>query len=213
MAKYDVCPWWKGYLLASPLRRLWQDPARLLGPYVRPGMIVLEPGPGMGFFTLELARRVGSSGRVVALDIQPEKIEALRRRAHRAGLLDRIDARVVAPQSLELDKLAAKVDFTFAFAVVHETPSALGFFAEVGRAMKDEAVFFYAEPEGHVSAAKFARAIAAANANGFTEIDGAPPIKGSMTALLGARRRSPAEAAAATSRPSVQTSKPGETPA
>ncbi len=54
-----VCPWWLGYFLASPIRRLWQNPAQILRPYVREGMTVLEPGPGMVFFTLELARLVG----------------------------------------------------------------------------------------------------------------------------------------------------------
>jgi len=55
MAGHKVCPWWLGYLLACPLRRLSQDPGRILAPYVRGGMAVLEPGPGMGFFTLKLA--------------------------------------------------------------------------------------------------------------------------------------------------------------
>lgn len=59
-----VCPWWLGYLLASPLRRLMVDPKKLLAPYVHEGMTVLEPGRGMGFFTLELARLVDASGRV-----------------------------------------------------------------------------------------------------------------------------------------------------
>ena len=53
---HRVCPWWLGYLLASPLRRLMANPRKLLAPYVHEGMTVLEPGPGMGFFTLELAR-------------------------------------------------------------------------------------------------------------------------------------------------------------
>lgn len=64
MAQHSTCPWWVGYLLASPLRRLMLDPHAMLAPYVRPAMTVLEPGPGMGFFTLELARLVGPSGRV-----------------------------------------------------------------------------------------------------------------------------------------------------
>ena len=52
-----VCPWWLGYLLASPVRRwMAENPESLLAPYVREGMTVLEPGPGMGFFTLPLAR-------------------------------------------------------------------------------------------------------------------------------------------------------------
>jgi hypothetical protein len=32
-----------------------QNPHELLAPYVREGMTVLEPGPGMRSFTLELA--------------------------------------------------------------------------------------------------------------------------------------------------------------
>ncbi len=47
-----VCPWWIGYLLASPLRRFAHDPRAILAPVVGEGMIVVEPGPGMGFFTV-----------------------------------------------------------------------------------------------------------------------------------------------------------------
>jgi len=189
MSEHDVCPWWQGYLLASPLRRMVHDPARLLRPFVRAGMLVLEPGPGMGFFTLDLARLVGPTGRVVAVDVQSRMIEGLRRRARRKDLLDRIDARVGEPSCLGLDGLEASVDFTFAFAVVHETPSAKGFFAEVARAMRGDAIFLLAEPKGHVSPAKFARALAAAAENGFTEVPGAPDVDGSATALLRRSRR------------------------
>ena len=94
MAEHGVCPWWVGYILASPIRKLVQDPARMLKPFVRVGMTVLEPGPGMGFFTLELARLVGPEGRVIAVDVQPQMIAGLRRRAERAGLIDRIDIRL-----------------------------------------------------------------------------------------------------------------------
>ena len=91
-----VCPWWLGYLLASPVRRMFQHPAQMLAGHVRAGMTVLEPGPGMGFFTLELARLVGGSGRVIAVDIQPRMLDGLRRRAAKAGVLDRVDARLAA---------------------------------------------------------------------------------------------------------------------
>ena len=90
---HRVCPWWVGYFLASPLRRLVHNPSTILRPFVSEGMTVFEPGPGMGYFTMELARLVGRSGRVVAIDVQPNMLAELRRRAGRAGLLDRIDAR------------------------------------------------------------------------------------------------------------------------
>ena len=86
MPEHGACPWWLGHLLASPLRRLFSDPRPMLDPYVREGMTVLEPGPGMGFFTLEIARRIGPNGRVVALDIQPQMLRMLRQNAVRAGL-------------------------------------------------------------------------------------------------------------------------------
>jgi hypothetical protein len=59
MKQHRVCPWWLGYVLASPLRGLLENPNQIVEPYVREGMTVLEPGPGMGFFTLPLARLVG----------------------------------------------------------------------------------------------------------------------------------------------------------
>jgi hypothetical protein len=43
MAK-KVCPVWIGHLLASPLRRLVQNPKKILGPYVTSGMTVLDFG-------------------------------------------------------------------------------------------------------------------------------------------------------------------------
>jgi SAM-dependent methyltransferase len=89
MTEYSICPWWAGYILASPMRKLAQNPARLLEPFVHTGTTVLEPGPGMGFFTLELARLVGPEGRVIAVDVQPHMIASLRRRAERARLIDR----------------------------------------------------------------------------------------------------------------------------
>ena len=130
---HTVCPWWIGYLLASPLRRLAYHPAKILSPYVRQGMTVLEPGPGMGFFTLELARLTGATGRVVAVDIQRKMLDSLKRRAARAGLLDRLDIRLAQPDSLGVADLAGAVDFVLAFAMVHEIPSAGAFFAEAAQ--------------------------------------------------------------------------------
>jgi hypothetical protein len=43
MAK-KVCPVWIGHLLASPLRRLVQNPKKILEPYVTNGMTVLDFG-------------------------------------------------------------------------------------------------------------------------------------------------------------------------
>jgi SAM-dependent methyltransferase len=180
-----VCPWWLGWLLASPVRRLAQDPARILAPFARPGMIVLEPGPGMGFFTLELARRVGPAGRVVAVDVQPRMLAGLRRRAASAGLADRIDARLAARDGLGVADLAGAVDLVLAFAVVHELPDAGRFFAEARTALAPGGRVLVAEPKGHVGPAAFESSLAAAERAGLRREPG-PAIARSHTAVLAA---------------------------
>ncbi len=183
MTGHGVCPWWIGWLLASPIRRLQQDPVRIIAPYVRVGMTVLEPGPGMGFFTLPLARAVGDSGRVIALDVQPRMIAGLKRRAARAHLLGRIDARVVKSTSLALDDFRSVVDFVLAFAVVHEMPNADAFFAETAVSMKPGARTLLAEPSGHVGSQQFAAELDAARRSGLVPVDH-PSIARSSAALL-----------------------------
>lgn len=168
MAGHSVCPWWIGYVLASPLRRLIQDPAAIVAPYVRPGMTVLEPGPGMGFFTLEIARLVGPSGRVIAADVEPRMIAGLKRRARKAGLVTRIDARVVPPTTLALEGLAGTFDFVLAFAVVHELPAPATFFAEASGALKPGGTLLLVEPAGHVQETEFAAELAAAGQAGLS---------------------------------------------
>src|SRR5262249_10714518 len=130
------CPWWVGYLLASPIRKLFERPDRILAGLIRPGMVVLEPGPGMGFFTLEMARMVGSSGVVIAVDIQPKMLEGLRRRVARADLLDSVEIRQARPNSLGLPDLKEAIDFTLAAAIVHEMPSADWFFNQAAYVSK-----------------------------------------------------------------------------
>lgn len=180
---HGVCPWWLGYLLASPVRRLFYQPGKVLAAHVRPGMTVLEPGPGMGFFTVELARMVGGSGRVIAVDIQPRMLDGLRRRAAKAGVLERLDARLAAPDSMGLTDLAGTVDFTLAFAVVHELPAAAQFFREVARASKPGARLLFVEPAGHVTPAHFDAELQAARDAGFTPVE-SPTLRRSHTALL-----------------------------
>ena len=179
---HRVCPWWLGYLLASPLRRLIDNPAGLLAPYVKEGMTVLEPGPGMGFFTLELARLVGPAGQVIAVDIQPRMLEGLKRRAARAGLAGRIQTRLAQPGSLGISDVFG-AGFALAFAVVHEMPDAGRFFAEVAAVLKPGGSVLLAEPNWHVKPPVFEDEQRYAAEAGLTVV-GRPPVRRSHSALL-----------------------------
>ncbi|MGA9060337.1 MAG: class I SAM-dependent methyltransferase [Terracidiphilus sp.] len=179
-----VCPWWLGYWMAIPIRKwLMEDPEKLLAPYVRTGMTVLEPGPGMGFFTLPMARLAGPAGRIIAVDIQPQMLKGLERRAQKAGLSGRIETRLAKSEALGIEDLGSAVDVVLAFAVVHEMPSAEVFFVEAAAALKPGGVLFFAEPSGHVNREKFRIELDAARKAGL-ELIGEPRVSRSRAAVL-----------------------------
>jgi len=180
---HHVCPWWMGYLLANPLRRLVQDPLKILTPHIRSGMTVLEPGPGMGFFTLDMARLVGPEGRVVAVDVQPQMLDVLTRRSLKAGLGSRVETRLAEPGNLGIESLKNKVDFVLAFALVHELPNPTDFFNQIQAALRPKGRVLMAEPNGHVTTMGFAHNLAAANFCGLRAVE-SPNIWHSRTVLL-----------------------------
>jgi len=180
---HRVCPWWLGYLLASPLRRLLQDPEEIMGPYVKKGMRVLDIGCGMGFFSLPIARIVGKTGKVVCVDLQEKMIQGLIRRSGKSGLSDRIDARTCQHNCLGLNDIAGKIDCALAFALVHEVPDKKRLLSEISDALKHAGKFLVAEPKAHVSRSDFDETVSIAQGVGFEVIDG-PAIRRSHAILL-----------------------------
>jgi ubiquinone/menaquinone biosynthesis C-methylase UbiE len=180
---HGVCPWWLGYWLVNPLRRLWESPVKLLGPFVRESMTVLEPGCGMGYFTLDVARMVGPAGRVVAVDLQERMLAGLRRRAARAGLLERIEIRQARPDGLCLGDLAGRVDLALALHMVHEVPDPAAFLGELREALAPGGALVIVEPRGHVSAADFTATLAVAAGQGF-DLDERVKVRADRAALL-----------------------------
>ena len=183
MAKH-VCPVWIGYLLASPIRKLFQNPDKILGPYIIENMTVLDVGCAMGFFSLPAAKMVGQNGKVICIDLQKEMIKALEKRASKAGLTNRLETRTCNENSLGLNDMTEKIDLAFAIAVVHEVPDASAFFSEIYKTLKPGHKFLVAEPKGHVSVENFEKTIFFAKENGFIVIDG-PKIRfGSRIVVL-----------------------------
>jgi ubiquinone/menaquinone biosynthesis C-methylase UbiE len=178
-----VCPWWLGYLLASPIRTLAQDPEKILRPYAKEGDRTLDVGSAMGFFSLPMARLVGEQGRVVCVDLQEKMINGLRRRALRGGLMHRMELRVCTPASLHIDDLAGTIDFALAFAVLHEVPDTERVFSEIHAALKTGGHLLLSEPSGHVSERAFAKTLSVAQSLGF-RVAGTPAIRRSHSKLL-----------------------------
>ena len=178
-----VCPWWLGYFLASPIRKLRYNPHAILAPYVREGMTVLDFGTAMGFFSIPLAQIVGPTGMVICIDMQEKMLARLKKRAQKAGVSAQIDARLCTQDSPGLEPLAGTIDFALLFAVVHEVPARAALFAGIAAALKPQAKLFLAEPKGHVSAEDFARTLAIAKEKGFVEV-GTPQVSRTFAVLL-----------------------------
>ncbi len=77
----------------------------------------------------------------------------------------------VKDDSLRIDDLKEKIDFTLAFAVVHEVPDASNFFSEVYKAMKPNRKVLVVEPKMHVSKEDFETTVSIAQNNGFKVTD------------------------------------------
>lgn len=73
--------------LTRPTREEEEEPLKLLNSLkVKPGQVVCDFGCGNGYHSLQLAKRVGPTGQVYSIDIQPEMLEMLRERAGPRGL-------------------------------------------------------------------------------------------------------------------------------
>jgi ubiquinone/menaquinone biosynthesis C-methylase UbiE len=168
MSSY-VCPWWAvPFTIDPPLRRWIHDPQKIVGPYVKPGMTVMDIGCGVGYFSIPMARMVGERGKVIAVDLQPQMLEMLKRRAEKAGVAARIEPHKCEQNRLGVD---AKVDFALVFAMLHEVPDAARLLGEVYNCMKPGGRLLLAEPPIHVSGKTFANEAAVAEGVGFRIVE------------------------------------------
>ena len=95
-----VCPWWLCFTFDNFLRPYFHDPEKMLKGYIREGDTVLDVGPGMGYFTIPMARMVGETGKVIAADVQQRMLTFLESKAEKVGLARRIEPRLVSQTSL-----------------------------------------------------------------------------------------------------------------
>jgi 2-polyprenyl-3-methyl-5-hydroxy-6-metoxy-1,4-benzoquinol methylase len=178
-----VCPWWLCYAIDNPLRRLLHDPETILHPHVGHGDSAIDVGAGMGYFSIPLARLVGPTGHVTAIDIQAKILSALTRRVRRAGLSDRISEHLASPESLGTHP---KADFILAFFMVHEVPNQRAFLTQIHDLMKPDGIFLLAEPKLHVPKESFLRTLRTAEDIGLS-VKSNPRIRMSHSVVLAHR--------------------------
>jgi ubiquinone/menaquinone biosynthesis C-methylase UbiE len=175
-----ICPWWLARSLDNPIRRLIHRPKKILSEYIESGQTVLDLGCGPGTFTIAMAKMVGETGKVIAVDVQDEMLQMVKKKASREGL----ESRIITHKS-EHDRIgiSEKVDFALAFYMVHEVPDAEAFLKEIAAILKPIGKLMIVEPKLHVSASSFKKTLEAASLAGLKPIS-EPKIRFSRSVLL-----------------------------
>jgi SAM-dependent methyltransferase len=159
----------RAHVLEHPLRRLIHPVRETLGEFrLKAGDTVLELGPGPGYFTVEASRVVGSEGRVVCLDLQPEMIAMLR------GRLDEQHAANAHPavaDALRLPLADNTVDAAFLVTVLGEIPDRPTAMAELRRVLKPGGVLSICESLTDPDYQLEGSVRDLARASGFEELD------------------------------------------
>ena len=110
---YTGAPW-----LVRESRQREEDCRLLLEALrIQPGQTICDLGCGNGFYTLELARRVGPEGTVYAVDIQPQMLRLLVTRARQEKLFN---IQPVLGTFIDPRLPQGKVDLVFCADVYHE---------------------------------------------------------------------------------------------
>jgi predicted methyltransferase len=103
-------------LIEPPDRDQWQQPEQIMDDLgIADGAVVADLGAGGGWFTVQLAHRIGPQGIVYAVDVQREMIELVRRRAQRERLFN---IRTILGSAA--DPLPTGLDVALAVSVYHE---------------------------------------------------------------------------------------------
>ncbi len=175
-----VCPATYSGSLDNFLRRLMHKPAKILSPFIKEGMTVLDMGCGPGFFTAELARLVGEKGKVIAADLQQEMLDKMILKVSSLGLEKRVEAHKCNSEKTGINR---KADFILTFWMIHEVPDQQKFLEEMKSFLNPGGRFMIAEPKIHVTRKSFNELIKRVEDAGF-QIISTPEIAFSRSLLL-----------------------------
>jgi len=126
-----------GRFLDSDVRRKLQPPDKLIERSgIKQGMRVLEVGCGSGAFVTFVARAVGKTGKVFALDIQPGMLKQLEAKLTRPENRDIKNIKVILGSAYELPFEDNSLDLVYMVTVLQEIPDKKKALKEVKRVLK-----------------------------------------------------------------------------
>jgi predicted methyltransferase len=114
--------------------------------HLSPGKTVADIGAGGGWFSVRAARRVGPTGHVIAEDINPKAVDAIRERAIKEDLLN-IEPYLGTPDDPKL--LPNSIDAALMLKVYHEIAHPQILLADLHAAMRPGALFGIIDRNGN----------------------------------------------------------------
>lgn len=166
--------------LISFLRYITQNPYRILRPYVKEGMTVLDFGSGPGFFSVPATKLAGSSGKIYAIDVQQGMLDMLVKYAAKKG----VSGNIVTINNPEHEiGIELEADVILAIYVAHEVKDRDKFFKSLLKRLKPTGIILLAEPKQRVEEAEWKETVEIAKSTGF-EVSGKFRMIKSRTAIL-----------------------------
>ena len=175
-----ICPVERAGGLDNSLRKLFQNPQKILSPYINESMTVLDLGCGPGFFSIEIAKMLNNSGKVIAVDLQEGMLEKVKNKIIGTEIEKRIEIHKCEEKKIGVTE---KIDFILAFYMIHEVPDQDNLFKELKSILKPGGKIYIIEPKFHVSKKSFDCMISKLDTVGFDLID-RPKVFFSRAVLL-----------------------------
>ncbi len=138
---YTGAPW-----LVRESRQREEDCRMLIEALaIKPGQVLCDMGCGNGFYTLELARRVGPRGLVYAVDVQPEMLHMLAERLEREGIRN---VRPVLGTPIDPRLPPGAIDLVLCVDVYHEFSHPEAMLGRIRDSLKPDGLLVLAEFRG-----------------------------------------------------------------
>ena len=175
-----LCPAWGAIGLDNLFRKWTQNPQKILKPYIKAGMTVLDVGCGPGFFSVEIAKMLHGAGKVIAADVQEAMLDKIRKKIEGTDFEQTVH---LHKSDFESIGIVEKVDFVLAFWMVHEVRNQKRFLNELTDMLSHNGMIFIVEPKLHVSKTKFDAVVELIKESGFS-IAGRPNVFFSRAIVL-----------------------------
>ena len=163
--KHIVCPLAMAGMLDGKLRRFLHDPNKILKKFITKNMTILDIGCGPGVFSIEAAKLMEGTGKVVAVDMQEGMLEILRNKIKGEPFEKNIVLHKCTQESINIKE---KADLVLMIYMVHEVPNKENLFNEITPLINKNGLLLIVE-HNFVPKREFNKMVYTIIEKGFTE--------------------------------------------